>query len=264
MKYKKYSYIFLLVLMLLIGINETYADNTCYYASNDKKVLLSYDKTKELFTIQKRGDTKVASVGTTEPLINNNKSKKDSKTGLTVNAINSDCPSYIVYRHNAFFFGSDGVWGFNSSSEAQKFSNLSNEKNKLSAWVLSYRTDDGSLIEKDEFVGYVDNSGSGTPVDVNCDGIFGDKNNPESLRYLLDEIMQYPRYIVPIIVIGLGMVDFAKAVIASKEDEMKKAQSTFIKRCFIGVCVFLIPVLVDIIMYIADIVWNGMYPICRI
>ena len=35
---------------------------------------------------------------------------------------------------------------------------------------------------------------------------------------------------IPIILIILGMLDLGKAVVASKEDEMKKAQSTFIKR----------------------------------
>lgn len=97
---------------------------------------------------------------------------------------------------------------------------------------------------------------------IDCNGLFGNKNDPKSLRYLIDEILQYPRIIVPIIVIVLGIVDLAKAVIASKEDEMKKAQTTFIKRVIIGVAFFLVPVFIDIIMWLADIVWNGMYPTC--
>ena len=76
MKLKKYSYIIVLILTLVVGINRTYADDKCYYTNSDKKVLLSYDKTRQLFTIHKRGNIKVASVGTTEPLINYNKSKK--------------------------------------------------------------------------------------------------------------------------------------------------------------------------------------------
>jgi hypothetical protein len=49
---------------------------------------------------------------------------------------------------------------------------------------------------------------------------------------------------------------------ASKEDEMKKAQKTFIKRVIIGVAFFFIPALVNILMWLANIVWNGMYPTC--
>lgn len=99
-------------------------------------------------------------------------------------------------------------------------------------------------------------------LDINCNGLFGSKNDPDSLRNLIDEILAYPRIIVPALVIVLGMIDLAKAVIASKEDEMKKAQSTFVKRLIIGVAFFLIPVFVDIIMWLADIVWNGMYTSC--
>ena len=97
---------------------------------------------------------------------------------------------------------------------------------------------------------------------IDCDGIFGSKNDPDSLRYLLNEILQYPRIIIPILVIGLGTLDMAKAVIASKPDEMTKAQKTFVRRCIIGVVAFFIPTIMNILMYLADLVWNGMYTTC--
>lgn len=83
--------------------------------------------------------------------------------------------------------------------------------------------------------------------------IFGDKNNPESIRYLVNEILQYPKIIVPILVIILGILDFGKAVMASKEDEMRKAQSTFIKRVLISIVIFFVPMILDIIMYFMDL-----------
>ena len=94
---------------------------------------------------------------------------------------------------------------------------------------------------------------------MDCEKLFDDE-----LMEIIDEILQYPRIIVPILVILLGSLDFAKAVIAQKEDEMKKAQSTFIKRLIIGVAFFFIPSIVDVIMWLANIVWNGMYPTCGI
>ena len=249
MKYKKY--IFFLLLIMILGCNKIYAAE-CYYSSSDNKVLLSYDTDKEKFTIEKRGSIEVASVGTKEPLINNGKDKKDSKTGLTINAVSSGCPNYIVYRHNSKFLGSDGVFGFSNYSEAQQFQSASGDINKMSAWILNTTTQANfqtSLQAKND-------------TDVSCDGIFGSKNDPDSLRYLFNEILQYPRIIVPILVILFGIMDFAKAVIASKEDEMKKAQSTFVKRVIIGVAFFFIPILMNIIMFLADLVWNGMYPTC--
>lgn len=85
-----------------------------------------------------------------------------------------------------------------------------------------------------------------------CVNLFGEKNNPNSIRGLVNDVLEYPKIIVPILVIVLGILDFGKAVIASKEDEMKKAQSTFIKRVVIGVAVFFIPTILDIIMYFTD------------
>lgn len=106
-----------------------------------------------------------------------------------------------------------------------------------------------------------------------CDLIFGAKNDDgvtydpdgdgeSSIRYLLNEILMYPKIIVPILIIFLGTIDLAKAVLASKEDAMKKAQTTFIKRLFIGLVIFFVPVIVDIFMYLADLVWIGFDTTC--
>ena len=88
---------------------------------------------------------------------------------------------------------------------------------------------------------------------ANCEAIFGSKTDPNSVRYFINEILQIPKIIVPIIIIIYGMIDFSKAVLASKEDEMRKAQTTFVKRVLIGIGVFLVPVIVDLLMGLADI-----------
>lgn len=284
MKYKKYTYILVLIMMLLIGNNKIYAatNEKCYYMSEDKETLVSYNPNTANFVIEQRGKMSVDWFKN-DPLINNGVPKLDkSETGIMVEAIASGtCPSYIVYRHkDRWLVDSDGVWGFTSKTQANTFYTYSKKIKNMSAWLLSYKDESGEKYTETEFYTQeIQNTNSisesvggttsgteinGTRVEVNCDGIFGNKNDPDSLRYLLDEIMRYPRYIVPIIVIGLGMMDLAKAVIASKEDEMKKAQSTFVKRCLIGACVFLIPIFVDIIMSLADIAWNGQYPMCKL
>lgn len=45
---------------------------------------------------------------------------------------------------------------------------------------------------------------------------------------------------IPILLIILGMIDLGKAVVASKEDEVKKATKAFGKRFLYAVCVFLV------------------------
>jgi hypothetical protein len=88
----------------------------------------------------------------------------------------------------------------------------------------------------------------------------------EGLKSFLKDILMYPKIIVPILVILLGTLDFAKAVISSKEDEMKKAQTTFIKRLLLGIVIFFVPTIIDIIMYLANFVWShfGLDPNCKL
>jgi hypothetical protein len=60
----------------------------------------------------------------------------------------------------------------------------------------------------------------------------------------------------------MGTLDLGKAVLANKEDQIKKAQTDFIKRVIIGVAVFFVPLLVDVVMWLADLVWQGDYIHC--
>ena len=53
---------------------------------------------------------------------------------------------------------------------------------------------------------------------------------------------------VPILLIIFGMLDLGKAVMAQKEDEIKKGWQTFFKRLLIGMIVFLVIVFVKFII----------------
>ncbi|MDD3340787.1 MAG: hypothetical protein PHN72_01100 [Bacilli bacterium] len=53
---------------------------------------------------------------------------------------------------------------------------------------------------------------------------------------------------VPIILIVMGMVDLGKAVMAQKDDEIKKGQQTFIKRLLAAVIVFFIVAVVKLVL----------------
>ena len=94
---------------------------------------------------------------------------------------------------------------------------------------------------------------------INSDGT---ERGP-SLRYLINLVLKYIRIIVPILLLLLGSLDFAKAMASGKEDEMKKIQKQFIMRIVAAIIVFLAPQIVNLIMYLADIVWQGMgYTYC--
>lgn len=51
---------------------------------------------------------------------------------------------------------------------------------------------------------------------------------------------------IPILLIVMGMLDFTKAVMA-KEEEMKKIQSAFIKRCIYAIAIFLVVTIVTLV-----------------
>ena len=57
---------------------------------------------------------------------------------------------------------------------------------------------------------------------------------------------------IPILLIVFGLIDLGKAVIASKEDEMKKAQTTLIKRAIYAVAVFLIPTVITLVIHLVQ------------
>ena len=53
---------------------------------------------------------------------------------------------------------------------------------------------------------------------------------------------------IPIILIFLGMLDLGKAVMAQKEDEIKKSQQLFVKRLISAVLVFLVVFIVQLVI----------------
>ena len=58
--------------------------------------------------------------------------------------------------------------------------------------------------------------------------------------------------VVPVLIVLFGSIDFVKAVIAQKDDEIKKGQQTFIKRLIAGILVFIIVFVKLIISFAAD------------
>lgn len=56
------------------------------------------------------------------------------------------------------------------------------------------------------------------------------------------------KIVIPVLLIIFGMIDLGKAVIASKEDEIKKASSSLVRRAIAGVVIFLLPTIITFIM----------------
>ena len=88
-------------------------------------------------------------------------------------------------------------------------------------------------------------------VDMGLEYSCGNINNfvfSGMFPYVVSTIVMLIKIVVPILLIIFGMLDLAKAVIASKEDEIKKAQMTFVKRLIAAVIVFFIIYLVQLVV----------------
>ena len=66
--------------------------------------------------------------------------------------------------------------------------------------------------------------------------------------YIVSTIVTLIKIAVPILLIIFGMLDLGKAVVAAKEDEIKKGQQTFIKRAIAAIIVFFVIQIVQIIV----------------
>lgn len=179
-----------------------------------------------------------------------------------------DCPTYLVFEHGTWGIDTYAVWATEDYNKAKQADEAADEDDDHNVYIgKSKRANGTDVTAEDYYGGFVELGLLGFDKDGNlqCNDLFGDETNPDSLHSIINTIMQYVRVIVPILIILLGSIDLAKAAIAGKEDTMKKAQADFAKRVLIGVAIFFVPLLVDVIMDLAEIVWQGEnYGICKI
>lgn len=81
---------------------------------------------------------------------------------------------------------------------------------------------------------------------VSCDALM------PFIRLIRDGIIPLIEIGIPIILILLGMFDLGKAVMASKEDEIKSAQKLLIKRCIYAVAIFFVVFIVQLVFGLID------------
>ena len=74
---------------------------------------------------------------------------------------------------------------------------------------------------------------------------------PGKLAYVISLIITLIQFGVPLLLIIFGMLDLGKAVVASKEDEIKKGQQMFIKRLIAAVIVFFVVAVVELVVGLA-------------
>ena len=86
----------------------------------------------------------------------------------------------------------------------------------------------------------------------------------KSIWILVGRILGIFKIVIPLLVIIFGMIDLGKAVVASKDDEVKKAAKQLGMRILAGVVIFFIPTIVGFAFGLADgFDQEGDYSVCR-
>jgi hypothetical protein len=70
----------------------------------------------------------------------------------------------------------------------------------------------------------------------------------DALPQAISTIINLLKIIIPVLVVLWGLVDLAKAVVASKEDDIKKSQGLLIKRLILAALVFFVVSLVQLVV----------------
>ena len=78
--------------------------------------------------------------------------------------------------------------------------------------------------------------------------VCGDTYAPMIAAQITRTVYMILQIATPLIIILLGMIDLGKAVMAHKEDDIKKSQQTFVKRLLVGASVFLVFVLAKFVI----------------
>lgn len=78
--------------------------------------------------------------------------------------------------------------------------------------------------------------------------LLGDPGDPNSVAWLLQQVLNYIKILGPILVVVLSSVDFLKVIISGNDDAMAKAQKKLVTRLILAALLFFIPNLVTILL----------------
>ena len=75
---------------------------------------------------------------------------------------------------------------------------------------------------------------------------------PSMITTIISYVVTGIKIGVPVLLVIFGMMDLGKSVMSSKEDEIKKAQTTFFKRLLVAAFVFFVITIVQFLVGVLD------------
>lgn len=104
-----------------------------------------------------------------------------------------------------------------------------------------------SIGEKTKYVLSISKNSTSNEGMVSCGSL---EKIPARIPQITSTIITAIQIIVPVLIVIFGMFDFLKAVVAQKDDEIKKGQKMFLKRLLVGILVFFVIVIVKFVINI--------------
>ena len=81
----------------------------------------------------------------------------------------------------------------------------------------------------------------------------GDVNDPDSVAWLLQKLLNYIKILGPFLVLIYSSIDFIKAIVTSDDESLKKATKNLSMRLILALALFLIPVFVSVMLNIVGL-----------
>lgn len=252
MKKTKFIYILLCFIMFFCFSSRVYADSfTCVYPLKKKLsiMIVQNGNNKPVY--------KISTKGATSP--DDESWKLKSKTKYSGVAIYSEHGSYdtpykVCPGSASYYKPKTGVGtaSYRIDFRTDKMSDEYAESIKQGQGSMNKRPsyNDSSNQDEIETVPSLIQA-SDDNIDT-CEKLFGSDGK---LVDILKSLLVVMRILVPIIIIGMGIVDMVQGIFASDEQQMKKAQSKFMKRLIIGVAFFMIPSVLKVLLTIGSLAW---------
>ena len=198
-------------------------DGKCTYAEKENKDVAAFEI---YFSV---ADEKLETRGTDRKLLFNLKDFIDNSDGY--------CPKKM-YGDSSNMGGSifvDTLSFIKTSSRSVEYVRIDSE------YYGDYKKDDGRE----------NRDGSESKNIDSCKELLG-----EDFINKLNKYLNIIKIAVPIVLVGFGVLDFAKAIF-SNEDDMKKVRKTFILRIVAAILFYLLPIFVELILSLANTVWSN-------
>lgn len=162
------------------------------------------------------------------------------------------CP--VIYARRNLATTTDAASGFSASTTTIELSTSKFDQSDVGTKTsIGYTsTIDYFKFQNNETKTYIAGASG-----QNNDGNYVDdcSDIPETIS-LIKQIYNILRFLIPVVVIGLSIVDFLKVLLNGEEKVYKSAWSKFVKRIVIGIIILILPIILSFVIKLSGVTGN--------